>query len=424
MILQGLRLRLTILYTLTALALLLVVGGGMYLLTVRYFTFATERALLERMALEFVQLEAPLPPALAAYAPERVLERTNTDRGDLATTFVFPINANGTFFDPNPWEPPIKPDEAAAQAARQGSRDWRIVVAANGTRVRLLTERLTRDDGPELLQVGRALNEQDAALRQLLLGLVALGGLSAVVVGWASWWLAGRSLGPAQRAWERQQTFVANASHELRAPLTLLRASSEVVLRGLAPDDGNRELLIDVLDETDHMTRLVEDLLLLSRLDAVRISFERRPIAAQELLDDAVRQIGRVAAQKQVTVRVASAQGSVLGDRSRLRQVLLILLDNALRYTPAGGSVLLQAETAGSLARWSISDTGSGIEPKHLPHIFERFYRAEHSRSEQQSGSGLGLSIAKALIAGQGGTISLSSAPGRGTTVTLQLPAA
>ncbi|MBA3470492.1 MAG: histidine kinase [Herpetosiphonaceae bacterium] len=422
--LQGLRLRLTILYTLTALALLLLVGGGMYALTVRYFTFATERALLERMALEFVQLDAPLPPALAAYAPERVLERDNTDRGDLATTFVYPINANGTFFDPNPWAPPITPDQTAALAARQGRRDWRTVVGADGTRVRLLTERLTRDDGPELLQVGRALNEQDAALRQLLLGLVALGGLSTVVVGWASWWLAGRSLVPAQRAWERQQTFVANASHELRAPLTLLRASSEVVLRGLAPNDDNRELLIDVLAETDHMTRLVEDLLLLSRLDAVRISFERTPIAAQELLDEVVRHIGRVAEQQQVTVRVTGAQGRVFGDRARLRQVLLILLDNALRYTPAGGSVLLQAETAGNVARWSVIDTGSGIDASHLPHLFERFYRAEHSRSEQQSGSGLGLSIAQALVVGQGGTISISSMPGRGTTVSLQLPAA
>lgn len=424
MILQGLRLRLTILYTLTALALLLLVGGGMYALTVRYFTFATERALLERMALEFVQLDAPLPTALAAYAPERVLERDNTDRGDLATTFVYPINANGTFFDPNPWAPPITPDQTAALAARQGRRDWRTVVGADGTRVRLLTERLTRDDGPELLQVGRALNEQDAALRQLLLGLVALGGLSTVVVGWASWWLAGRSLVPAQRAWERQQTFVANASHELRAPLTLLRASSEVVLRGLAPNDDNRELLIDVLAETDHMTRLVEDLLLLSRLDAVRISFERTPIAAQELLDEVVRHIGRVAEQQQVTVRVTGAQGRVFGDRARLRQVLLILLDNALRYTPAGGSVLLQAETAGNVARWSVIDTGSGIDASHLPHLFERFYRAEHSRSEQQSGSGLGLSIAQALVVGQGGTISISSMPGRGTTVSLQLPAA
>jgi signal transduction histidine kinase len=396
MILHGLRLRMTILYTVTALALLLLVGGGMYLLTVRYFAFATERALLERMALEFVQLNAPLPAALEVYAPERVLERHDTDRGDLATTFVFPINDNGTFFDPNPWTPPIRPDQAAVQAARQGSRDWRTVLAADGTRVRLLTERLTRSDGPALLQVGRALNEQDAALRQLLLGLIALGGLSAVVVGWTSWWLAGRSLLPAQRAWERQQTFVANASHELRAPLTLLRASSEVVLRGLAPNDEHRELLIDVLEEADHMTRLVEDLLLLSRLDAVRISFEHTPIEAQELLEDVVRHVGRVAAQKNIVVRVTAAQGTVLGDRSRLRQVLLILLDNALRYTPAGGSVLLGAETQGKAARWSIID----------------------------SGSGLGLSIAKALITGQGGAISIGSEPGSGTTVILQLPAA
>jgi signal transduction histidine kinase len=116
----------------------------------------------------------------------------------------------------------------------------------------------------------------------------------------------------------------------------------------------------------------------------------------------------------------------VLADRVRLRQVLLILLDNALRHTPPGGSILLLAEAHGQRARWSISDTGSGIDPAHLPHLFERFYRADSSRGggETLGGSGLGLSIAKALINGQGGEISITSRLGAGTTVILDLPAA
>jgi signal transduction histidine kinase len=118
----------------------------------------------------------------------------------------------------------------------------------------------------------------------------------------------------------------------------------------------------------------------------------------------------------------------VLADRIRLRQVLLILLDNALRHTPGGGSIILLAETHGQRARWSVSDTGSGIDPAHLPHLFERFYRADSSRGGSggplAGGSGLGLSIAKALINGQGGEISIASRLGAGTTVILDLPAA
>jgi signal transduction histidine kinase len=241
-------------------------------------------------------------------------------------------------------------------------------------------------------------------------------------VGAASWWLAGRSLAPAHAAWEKQQAFVANASHELRTPLTLVRATAEVAQRGLPTDDARHGMLGDILSECDHMGRLVEDLLLLSRLDSHALRLQRHPLEASELLTDVQRQVGRLAGEQRVRLDLGSVNGRLLGDPARLRQVLLILLDNALRHTPAGGRVTLAAAPAGRSVEITVADTGTGIAPEHLPHLFDRFYRADPARGGE--GTGLGLAIARSLITAQGGQISVHSQSGSGTTVTVRLPAA
>lgn len=464
---RGLRLRLTLLYILAALALITLVGGGTYWLIDYYFQTTTDLGLQHKMAHEFRLLGAPVPPELAAadldwYANrafllpspkpspssdrhnlsgEREQDHDHTEEyrntlgsefveayydSELAGIFVLPLNADGQLlFDPNPYTPPFEPDLEAVAAANTHGTDWRTVQLDNNTRVRLLTYRLTRSDGPALLQLGRTLADQDRVLNQLLLGLLGLGGISAVLLGAGSWWLAGRALGPAQQAWSQQQAFIANASHELRTPLTLLRASTEVALRGLpAADTDRRELLGDVLQECDHMTHLVEDLLLLSRLDAGRLKLEREVISLPNLLEDVQRQVGRLARERGVHISINAAQGVVRGDSTRLRQVLLILLDNALRYTPHGGSICLEARPQGRQVQIAVIDTGSGIAPEHVPHVFERFYRPDSARSSASGGSGLGLSIARALIQAQQGQISIDSRLGEGTRVTLALPAA
>jgi signal transduction histidine kinase len=291
------------------------------------------------------------------------------------------------------------------------------------------------------LQVGRTLTDQDRVLQQLLMGLLVLSGASALLLGLASWWLSGRSLKPAQEAWERQQAFVANASHELRAPLTLMRANAEVALRrahtaqasvpalpgassSRAVDSEQRLLLQDMVQEVDHMSLLVDDLLLLSRLDAGQLQLQRQPLEAAELLEGVRRQVSALGEQRGVDVVVDGASGTIMGDQARLRQVLLILLDNALRHTPAGGKVALSARPDGHNVRLVVADTGEGIPPGHLPHVFERFYRASSERGEEAGGSGLGLSIARALVDAHHGHIGISSAPGKGTTVEMMLPAA
>jgi signal transduction histidine kinase len=167
----------------------------------------------------------------------------------------------------------------------------------------------------------------------------------------------------------------------------------------------------------------VEDLLLLSRLDAHRLVLQLTPIPLAELLGETTRQVEKLAAARGVNLVLETAGGTVRGDRVRLRQVLLILLDNALRFTPAGGTIRLGAQVHGREAAISVIDGGVGIAAEFLPHIFERFYQVP-GQSGEGRGNGLGLSIAKALVEAQHGRIAISSQPGRGTHVQILLPAA
>jgi signal transduction histidine kinase len=426
---NSLRLRLTLLFLVAAIGLLVLLGAGMYWLVARYFLATTDTALQYKMAFEFRQLGASLPSDLAAAANAlagqgETLPRGAADSSELAAIYVLPLDMRGAvLFNPNTFVPPGSPDQTAVAAALRTGSDRRTVVLSDGTRLRILTYRLTRSDGPALLQVGRTLRGQEDVLRRLLLGLAALACASVAVLGWSSYWLAGRSLRPAQEAWERQQAFIANASHEIRAPLTLLRASAEVAQRSGEPGDPRAELLADVIEETDHIARLVEDLLLLSRLDARKLALELEPLALTPFLEGLARQAGRLGAEHGIDVEVGPSAGMVWADPTYLRQVLLILVDNALRHTPPGGTIRLCAQQRGQNVELAVADTGVGIAPEHLPHLFERFYRVESSRGETRRGSGLGLSIAQALVEAQGGRLTVTSEPGAGTTVTILLPA-
>ena len=443
---SGLRLRLTLLYLLAALALVALVGGGAYLLVGFYFQSNTDLALKHKLAEELSALGAPVPSELIEAgetwragrqrpAPPEHDEHDREEHDEelweeaydteLATIFTVQLNPNGQVLaGPGDAQPPFAPSQPVFELAMARGNDLRTLPLPDGRRVRVLTYRVDLGAGPAAVQVGRLLTDQDRVLKRLLLGLLLLGGVSAILMGAISWWLAGRSLQPAQQAWERQRSFVANASHELRTPLTLLRASAEVALRGLpANDSDRRELLGDVLQESDHMRRLIEDLLLLSRLDAGQLSTARERIPLAQLLAEIARQVGRLAESRGVQIVVEGGAIAAWGDPARLRQVLLILLDNAWRYTPPGGSICLSAQPSERSAQISVADRGPGIAAAHLPLVFERFYRVDSSYSDE-GGSGLGLSIAKALVEAQGGQIAVASQLGQGTTVLVALPLA
>jgi len=223
-----------------------------------------------------------------------------------------------------------------------------------------------------------------------------------------------------QTLFQAQQRLIADVSHELRTPLTTIQGNLDLLHRGAANDPAaQRETLRAIGDETVRMGRLVNDLLLLAQADAgLRLSLV--PVEMDTLLLEVYRQ-AQVMAQG-VAVRLgAEDQAQVMGDHDRLRQLLLNLVDNALKYTPAGGEVTLSMYRRDGWVQVAVADTGIGIAPDDLPHIFERFYRADH-RLTRPSGSGLGLSIAQWIAQAHAGRLEVASQPGRGSTFTLWLP--
>jgi len=333
--------------------------------------------------------------------------------GSLAPVFVVPdanTSANST-------APIINEPAAITQAQTTGS-DLRTIRLDTGTRLRLLTYQSATGG---MLQVGRLLTDQDRMLSQYLLSLLIMGSAASLVLALASWLLAGRSIEPAQRAWDQQQQFIANASHELRAPLTLLRANADYALRN--PEETEREKSLgDIIGEVDYMNRLVEDLLLLSRLDAQRLNLAAELVSVPDLLQETARQVELLATTRGVKLNLDPGNGQVQGDPLRLRQVLLILLDNALRFTPPDGAITLSGTQRGKGVEILVSDTGRGIPAQDLPHMFERFYQVADQPQEGR-GNGLGLSIARSLVESHHGRIRITSQPGKGTQVRIVLPA-
>jgi signal transduction histidine kinase len=253
-------------------------------------------------------------------------------------------------------------------------------------------------------------------LRNLLLvnalGIVAAAGISAV--------LARRALRPIQTSLKRQRDFVADAAHELRTPLAIMRTAAELGLTEESFDEQQRALE-QTLDQNNHLTRLVESLSLLARADSGAVAVERRPIDFSKLVNDSVEAVDMLAEDRNIALTGGSIPGlQLIGDEGRMRQLLLILLDNALKYTPEGGTVTVSTELHGASVRLIVRDTGPGIDPADLPRIFERFYRADKARSGK--GSGLGLSIARWIVDAHNGRITASNAPGGGAIFTVTLP--
>lgn len=277
------------------------------------------------------------------------------------------------------------------------------------------------------LYVGQSLEPEQAALRSLLIVLIGGGALGLLLSFAGAWILSGRALVPIQLAFRRQQEFVADASHELRTPLTVLRSSTDLLNRHRQePLEKNGELWDDTRAEIARMERLAADLLTLARSDRGELELMVAPLELAELAGDVVRRTAPLAASAEVGLTVLSSDTSAVveADPDRIQQVLLILLDNAIKHTPPGGRVDVRVERDGSHGVLRVTDTGTGIAAEHLPRIFDRFYRVDTARSRQAGGTGLGLTIAKMLIDAHHGELSLASTQGQGTQVTMRLPLA
>ena len=218
------------------------------------------------------------------------------------------------------------------------------------------------------------------------------------------------------------QRFLGDASHQLRTPLTSVRANLDLAQRPDLPDAERRALLADAVSEAERMGRLVSDLLALARAEAgIRLDFQ--PLALDEVLLECVRQQRHAEASVRVTLgRVQPA--AVLGDRDRLKELVLILLDNAVRYTPVDGQVVVGLEADGSQAMVTITDSGIGLREDEIPHLFGRLFRGAEARALRPAGTGLGLAIARWIAEAHGGSILLTNRPEGGTKASITLPTA
>lgn len=219
-----------------------------------------------------------------------------------------------------------------------------------------------------------------------------------------------------------QQRFVADVSHELRSPLTVIRGNLDLIRRGVANDPESRGEVLETIDsEVERMNRMVGDLLLLAQADA-GLPLRKEKVELDTIVLDVYRQARMMSNGVQVSLGHED-QASVIGDPDRLRQLFVNLLENAIKYTPNGGQVKIDLDNENGWVRVSVSDTGLGISKEDVPHLFDRFYRADKARTRAAGGTGLGLAIAKTMVEAHGGKITVESEVGKGSRFTVWLPA-
>jgi len=283
---------------------------------------------------------------------------------------------------------------------------------------------------PELegyVRTSESIEAVEQVLNQLRWG-IGLGGLVAFsLTAIGGMWLTRQAVEPVECSFRELKQFTADASHELRSPLTVVKTSVEVMLM-LVPAEKVHPLyakrIAAITSATNQMTHLVEDLLFLARRDAATDATpsDHLSIPLDELLQDLVELLEPQLQAKEITFKSHWLGTKVLGDAAQLTQLFSNLLENALHYTPPGGTIGLFMSNLHRFVTVSVEDTGSGIAPEHLPQVFHRFWRADEARSRREGGLGLGLAIAQAIAQSHGGEITVSSHIGVGSCFQVRLP--
>jgi len=224
-------------------------------------------------------------------------------------------------------------------------------------------------------------------------------------------------------SFERMRTFSLNVAHEIKTPLTILSGESELALYKDLDEREVQQLAATYLEETTRINRIIDDLLTLSKGDVGEIELELEPVVMDELVRDVGEDATILASGKGLDVQLkATPAVEVRADAVRLRQLLRAVVSNAVRYTDPGGTIRIGLESVPGSVTIRVEDTGIGIPAEHLPHIFERFYRVDTSRSRDRGGSGLGLAVARSLALAHGGDITVTSRSGEGSVFTVRLP--
>ena len=266
----------------------------------------------------------------------------------------------------------------------------------------------------------RSLQTRQAST-SLFTNLIYMNALFLAVGGIASYFLARRTLQPIEQAHEAQSRFTSDASHELRTPLAAMKTELEVALRDpKLTKDEMKDLLTSNLEEVDKLSKISQTLLLLSRLEHSALSTRRVGV------DDIVRRVVENANHKKPRIVYDGPQKAlyIVANQVSIEELAVILIDNAIKYSPPSSKVHVSLQKKGRKAKLEVTNTGKGIHPDDLPHIFDRFYRVDDSRTGgEKSGFGLGLSLAKSIVEIHNGELSASSEPGKKTTFTVLLPA-
>ncbi len=308
---------------------------------------------------------------------------------------------------------------AAHAAARDGVADDRLDLPGDRT-LQLHAERFTTSSGHRY--VALALADRDALddrYASLVALLAALGALGLVLVAGGGWVLARQSVAPVQRSMEQMRRFVADAAHELRTPVAVLRTRADVALQRERSSAEYVAALEALGRETERLSGIVDDLFTLTRADAGERPLRRTRVQLDELVLDAVSATGALAERGGVTLSVGGADEVVLdADAALVRQLVVILLDNAIKFSERDGAVTVDLRAAPPGAILTVRDRGAGIPPDELPRVFDRFYRGESARAGTP-GAGLGLSIAQWIATAHHARIEITSAPGEGTTITV-----
>src|SRR3989475_6513537 len=301
--------------------------------------------------------------------------------------------------------------------------------SSKGEPQRIYAFAVTVNGTPGVVQIGRSSEPEEAALSQLRIVLLAVLAVSIVPAVGGGYLLSGRALRPIKTAMDSQRTFIADASHELRTPVAVVRTNAELLKRHLGPDTGHtaasdQVALDDILSESDRLGRMVDQMLTLAEADAGQRTVLTAEVSLNELVDQVTRSMRSLAEAREISLNAQlNSDISLGGDPSRLRELLTVLLDNAVKYTDAGGRVDVSVRKEHKKAIITVSDNGPGIPFEALPHVFDRFYRVDKARSRESGGTGLGLAIARHIVEAHTGTIDFESKIREGTLVTVALPA-
>ena len=461
---RSLRFRITVWYASLLAGTLILFGASVYLGLERYLDWTLQRALAVECRTIATQLLSQFPAKDTAwlgreinedYAPEVNGLFIRVSRQGTGVVYLSGAPKDGTF---DPSHIPF-PSEKEMDGSRKLQFDF-------GNRLLINSMTLAMPNGKRfIVESGAPYHQIEVALHGLLLTFAIYMPFVVSLAVAGGYWLMRRSLQPVDEITKRAEgitstnlserlpvirtgdelerlskslnrmierldnafqhinRFSADASHELRTPLTILQLELEGIAQNHRRDVSLGEQIGSALEETHRMSRIVESLLTISRLDAGEVKMDKSHLDLGELAASTAGEMKLLAEEKSISVRIQAGLGvEVAGDRVRLQQVVVNLIDNSIKYTPKGGTIEVRVGREGNNAVLEVSDNGLGIPAHDLPHVFERFYRADKARSRASGGAGLGLSIVKAICSAHHGDIQVSSQEGKGSTFRVELP--